>query len=48
VSKGEKEKPVAVDSAEFEQQRKATIAEAMAAKEDTQPKKFGGGTKVGG
>jgi hypothetical protein len=30
---------------EFEQQRKATIAEAMQAKEDVQSKKFGGGQK---
>ncbi|XP_045205622.2 tudor domain-containing protein 3-like [Mercenaria mercenaria] len=38
VNKGDKK----VEDNEFEQQRKATIAEAMQAKEDAQSKKFGG------
>lgn len=42
--KGDKTKE---EEDEFEQQRKATIAEALQAKEDGQMKKFGGGQKVG-
>ncbi|WAQ98956.1 TDRD3-like protein [Mya arenaria] len=43
--KGDKDKTRA-EEIEFEAQRKATIAEALQAKEDGLTKKFGGGTKV--